>query len=239
MQTLHEILCRESRNKLQRAYLIYPMLILVFSIAVDYSRFLNFSLVPIICVLSLVIFSLYLPSRQLIIWTVIYMLAITVTLWIQRDRWATPYNNAEALVITRVIVASSAGTIACMYAMRRERDDVTYLSIIHLLEQFSIPATLSDSDGWLTHMNSEALKIFGENTTPDAPFYEYFSDTTNKGKSIQYYMNLASGATMEPQRIGLSLISKHHLVYSATMMRITLGARNLVLTLLDAPEKQP
>ncbi len=239
MQSFYKIQHREPSNKIltHRLKVIYPAIMLVLSIIIDYSRVLDFSVVPLICVLSLILFSLFLPSRQLIIWAFIYILVVTLALWIQRDKWATPNNNADALVATRVIVASGAGVIACLYAKLRERDDVTYLSVIQLLEQFSLPAIMSDSDGWLTHMNSEALIIFGEKTTPEAPFYEYFSDSSNKGKAIQNYMELASGMSQGPQRIDLSLMLEDDSLYSATMMRITIGTRNLVLTLFDLPVK--
>lgn len=176
MQTSYERLSKAARGqwRIPRLQMIYPVVILVLGIAIDCSRMLDFSVTPVVCILSLIVFSLFLPSRQLILWTVLYVLVIAGALWVQRDKWSTPDNNAEALVATRILVASGAGVLACLYAMRREQADATYVSIIQLIEQFSLPVVMSDSNGWLIHMNTEALKIFGKKKRRALPFMSTF-----------------------------------------------------------------
>jgi PAS domain-containing protein len=216
---------------------ICPLIILALGMVIDHSRIFNFSLVPAICVLSLILFSLFLSARQVIFWSIVYILTVAGVLWKQRDRWETSSNNAEALVATRTIVASGAGLLACLYAMRRERDDATYSDVLQLFEQLPIPTITSDSDGWVVRMNAEALKLFGEATTPKKPFYEYFWDQSDKGNSIKNYIELANGNTQGTLHIDLGLMSEHGSAYSAKMMRIAVGTRNLVLTILDTPSQ--
>lgn len=220
------------------AQALLPALLLAGAIAFDRTGWLNFSTVPVTCVFSLVLFSFLLPSRQLIGWTVVYSLAIAVMLWMRRGMWSGGAGNPEALVATRALVAAAAGVLACQLAKRREQDHLVVQEINRLLDQMAIPVITSDRDGWLVHLNPKASELLGGETSLGSPYFEHFSVISAKGKSIQNYVDLATGATSGPVAINLAVGPNRSLVLPAIMLRVDIGKRRQVMTLLYPPNPE-
>ncbi len=180
----------------------------------------------------MVLFSFLLPSRQLIGWTLVYLVAITVTLWVRRGAWTGNGGNAEALVATRALVAAGAGLLACLLAKRREQDGFIVREVHRVLDQMEIPVITSDQDGWLVHMNPQASKLLGGEEALGSPFFEHFSVIAAKSKAIQSYVDLATGATTGPVSVTLALGPDRAHIHSAIMLRVDIGERRHVMTLL-------
>ncbi len=211
---------------------LLPGVILIAAILFDHSRVLNFSIISVACVFSLVIFSFLLPSRLMIGWTVVYILAIAATLWLRRGLWNGSIGNAEALVATRALVAAAAGVLACMLAKRREQGHIVVREINRLLDQMEIPVITSDRDGWLLHMNPKASQLLGGKASLGSPFFDHFSMFSAKGKSIKSYVDLATGVTSGPVSISLALGPDRSHIHPAIMLRVSIGDRGQVMTLL-------
>jgi PAS domain-containing protein len=218
---------------------LLPGAVLVCAIAIDLTGRLGFSVVPVACVFALVGFSFILPSRKMIGWTVIYILTIAATLWMRRDNWSGASGNAEALVATRALVAAAAGLLAWLLAKRREQVSITAEAIHRLLDQMKIPIITSDPDGWLVYMNSEASKLLGGDAALQRPFFDHFSAATAKGPAIRNYMALATGASTGPLSMNLALSPDRSQIRTATMLRVDIGERRLVMTLLDTEHSTP
>lgn len=218
---------------------VLPALVLIAAISFDYTNWLNFSVVPLACVFSLVLFSFLLPSRQLIGWTLVYILAIAATLWVRRSIWSGGHGNAEALVATRALGAAAAGVLACLFAKRREQDHLAVNEINRLMDQMAIPVITSDQDGWLMHLNSKASELLGEDATKGSPFFEHFSVLSAKGKTIQSYVDLATGKTAGPVEIKLAVGPDRLEVHRAIMLRVDIGNSRQVMTLLYPQDPEP
>jgi PAS domain-containing protein len=223
---------RENGHPSPLAYKLLPPAVLLAALAVDRTGWLSFSLVPMMCVLALVVFSFFLTSRQVIGWTVIYILAIAATLWMRRGVWSGSSGNVDALVATRALVASAAGVLACLFAKSREHDLLGVRGIILILDQLEIPAIISDRDGWLVHVNPKAEELLGEKVSFGSPFFEHFSVVEAKGKSIRSYVELATGGTSGPVSIQLAMGPDRAQVHSAVMLRVDIGKHRQVLTLI-------
>jgi PAS domain-containing protein len=211
---------------------LLPAAVLVAAITFDRTGWLSFSLVPLTCVLALIIFAFLLPSRQLIGWTIIYILAIAATLWMKRGAWSGGSGNPEALVATRALMAAAAGVLACLLARRREQDVLISGEINRILDQMEIPVVTSDQDGWLVHINPQASRLLGSNKLIGSSFFQHFPVASEKGKLIKSYVDLATGVTAGPIAIQLASSGDNSLIYSAIMLRVDIGARRHVMTLL-------
>lgn len=230
---------RENGHPSPLSHKLLPPAVLLAALAIDRTGWLGFSLVPILCVLALVVFAFFLTSRQVIGWTVIYILAIAATLWMKRGVWSGSSGNVDALVATRAMVAAAAGVLACLFAKCREHDLLGVRGIILILDQLEIPAIISDRDGWLVHVNPKAGELLGEKVSFGSPFFEHFSVLEAKGKSIRSYVDLATGAATEPVPIHLAVGSDRTQVYSAVMLRVDIGKCRQVLTLIYPREAAP
>jgi hypothetical protein len=218
---------------------LLPGAILGCGFAIDQMGWFGVSIVPVTCVFALVVFSFILSSRQMIGWTVIYTLAIAATLWMRRDNWSGGSGNAEALVATRALVAAAAGILACLLAKRREQASITEKAIGRLLDQMKIPVVTSDQDGWLVSMNSEARKLLGGEKALQSPFFDHFSTSAAKGQAIRNYVDLATGASTGPLSMNLALSPDRSQIHAATMVRVDIGERRLVMTLLYPEHQDP
>lgn len=210
-----------------------PAIILLAALAFDHSAILNFSIIPAACVLSMVVFSFLLPSRVMIGWTAVYILAVSATLWMRREAWGGSMGNADALVVTRTFAVAAAGMLACLLAKHREQGDRVVHEINRLLDQMEIPVITSDRDGWLLHMNPKATKLLGGATASGSPFFEHFSLIAEKGKSIKSYVDLATGVKTGPVSTSLAVGPNRSQVISAVMLRVNIGDRGRIMTLLD------
>lgn len=211
---------------------LLPGAVLVVGFAIDLTGWLGISVVPVACVFALVVFSFILSSRQMIGWTVIYILTIAATLWMRRDNWSGSNGNAEALVATRALVAAAAGILACLLAKRREQVSITEKAIHRLLDQMKMPVITSDQDGWLVYMNPEASKLLGGEVALQSPFFDHFSASAAKGLAIRNYVDLATGASTGPLSMNLTISPDRSQIHAATMLRVDIGERRLVMTLL-------
>lgn len=216
-----------------------PAAVPVCAFAIDLTGWLDFSLIPVSCVFALVFFSFILSSRQMIGWTVIYILAITGTLWMRRGLWSGSDGNADALVATRALVAAAAGVLACLLAKRREQETITEKAIHRLLDQMEVPVVTSDQDGWLVHMNPQASQLLGGEVALQSPFFEHFSASAAKGVAIRNYVDLATGATTGPLSMNLALSPDRSRIHAATMLRVDIGERRQVMTLLYPVSIEP
>jgi len=217
---------------------LLPAVVLMAAIAFDHAGWLSFSLVPMVCVIALVAFAFLLSSQQLIGWTVIYILAIAATLWMRRGVWSGSSGNADALVATRALVAAAAGVLACLLAKSREQDRRGAREIQLILDQLEIPAITSDRDGWMVHMNPKAKELLGGGVSFGTPFFENFSIVAEKGKSILSYVDLATGVAKGPVAVHLTTGADRTRIHSAVMLRVDIGNRRRVLTLIYPGETQ-
>jgi hypothetical protein len=233
------LICRKKLGLRPLLMFLLPGVILIAAILFDRSRVLNFSIISVACVFSLVIFSFLLPSRLMIGWTIIYILAIAATLWMRRGLWTGSIGNADALVATRALVAAAAGVLACMLAKRREQGRVIIREINRLLDQMEIPVITSDRDGWLLHMNPKASQLLGGKASLGSPFFDHFSMFSTKGKSIKSYVDLATGVTEGPVSISLALGPDRSHIYPAIMLSVSIGDRGQVMTLLYPENSVP
>lgn len=222
-----------------RALAFAPALVLIASILFDRYGMLSFSIISVACVFSLVIFSFLLPSRVLVGWTIVYILAITATLWTRRYIWTGSSGNTDALVATRSLVAASAGMLACLLAKRREQNHLVVREINRLLDQMEIPMITSDGDGWIVHVNPKAHEQLGGEITQGSPFFEHFSVVTEKGRSIKSYVDLVTGAVSGPVTTSLAVGPYRSQVHPAVMLRVDIGERRQVMTLLYPPHPTP
>lgn len=211
---------------------LLPGVMLAGAITFDATHLLTFSILSVTCVFSLLIFSFFLPSRQMIGWTVLYLLSIVVTLWVKRNVWAGASGNVEALVATRTLVAAAAGVLACLLARHRERNDLIISEVQRLLNQLEIPVFTSNRDGWLIHMNPKASALLGGEAALGSPFFKHFSVIETKGRAIQDYVNLATGVCCGPNSIELALGPQREEMHSAVMLRVDIGHVRQILTLV-------
>lgn len=218
---------------------LLPGVVLFGGFAIDRMGWLGVSVVPVTCVFALVVFSFFLSSRQMIAWTVVYTLAIAATLWLRRDNWSGASGSADALVATRALVAAAAGILACLLAKRREQASITEKAIRRLLDQMKVPVITSDQDGWLVSMNPEASKLLGGEKAMKSPFFDHFSACTAKGLAIRNYVDLATGASTGPLSMNLALSPDRSQIHAATMLRVDIGERRLVMTLLYPEHLNP
>jgi PAS domain-containing protein len=218
---------------------LLPGVVLVGAFMIDRTGWLGVSVVPVACVFALVFFSFFLSSRQMIGWAVIYILAIAGTLWTKREMWSGSNGNAEALVATRALVAAAAGILACLLAKRREQVSVTEQAIHRLIDQMKVPVITSDQDGWLVHMNPQASKLLGGEVALQSPFFEHFSASAAKGLAIRNYVDLATGVTAGPLSMNLALSPDRSRIHAATMLRVDIGERRQVMTLLYPEQVNP
>jgi hypothetical protein len=220
---------------------LLPGAVLACGFAIDWMGWLGISVVPVGCVFAMVVFSFFLSSRQMIGWALIYILAISVTLWMRRGMWSGSDGNTEALVATRTMVAAAAGILACLLAKRREQVSVTEKAIHRLLDQMEVPVITSDQDGWLVHMNPQASKLLGGEVALQSPFFEHFSASAAKGVAIHNYVDLATGVAVGPLSMNLALSPDRSQIHAATLLRVDIGERRLVMTLLypQRPDAEP
>jgi hypothetical protein len=229
----------EKPKRFASAKKLAPGAVLVLAFLIDWTGWLGISVLPVACVFALVVFSFILRSRQMIGWTVIYILAIAATLWMRRENWSGASGNAEALVATRALVAAAAGILACLLAKRREQVSITEKAIHRLLDQMKIPVITSDQDGWLVYMNPEAARLLGGEVALQSPFFDHFSASAAKGMAIRNYVDLATGATAGPLSMNLALRPDRSRIHAATMLRVDIGERIQVMTLLDHQHPDP
>jgi hypothetical protein len=213
---------------------LLPGVALVFALLVDRTNLVGASIVPVICVLMMLCFAFFLSYRQTIVWTVIYVLAIIVTLWMKREMWGEGTGNIEALAITRSLVATIAGVLACLVAKLRERGDDTQKAIYRLLGLVKIPVLASNQDGCLLYMNPEAERLFGGRLSLQTPFFEFFTGNSGKGAAIRNYVDLASGISDGPISIELAISPDPSQIHSAIMLRLHVGDHRQVITLLTS-----
>lgn len=230
--------CSTHKDRKESPHLIMmkkllPGVVLIFALAVDQTSVLGVSLIPLACVISMVYFAFVLPSREMIGWTIIYMIVIVTTLWLKRDMWGGGSGDVEALVATRALVAASAGVLACLFARRRERETDTQKAIYLLLDQMNIPVITSNQDGWLLHVNPEARKLLGDKLTLHTPFFELFAASSAKGVAIRNYVDLATGVADGPVPMDLALSPDRSQVHSAIMLRVDVGDYQQVMTTLS------
>lgn len=228
----------ESRRSILMKRLL-PGAVLVCGFVIDRTGWLGVSVVPVACVFAMIIFSFILSSREMIGWAVIYVLAIAGTLWTKREMWSGGNGNAEALVATRALVAAAAGILACLLAKRREQAFVTEKAIHRLLDQMKIPVITSDQDGWLVYMNPKASELLGGDIALQSPFFDHFSASAAKGLAIRNYVDLATGATSGPLSMNLALSPDRSQIHAATMLRVDIGERRQVMTLLYPEQSNP
>lgn len=209
-----------------------PAIVLAGSIWFDSTGWLTVSTISVACVFSLVAFSFLLPSRHLIFWTLVYIIAITISLWVRRSTWAGSGGNADALVATRALVASGAGILACLLAKQREHEGLLVNEVHRVLDQMEVPVITSDQDGWIVHMNPRASEILGGQAALGSPFFDHFSVATAKSKAIRSYVDLATGSTSGPVSITLGVGPERSQLQSAIMLRVEIGERGQIMTLL-------
>lgn len=209
-----------------------PAVVLVAAIGIDRAGLLSFSIVPLACVTSLVAFAFILSSRELIGWTVVYILTIAVTLWMRRGMWTGAAGNPEALVATRALVAAAAGVLACLFAKRREQYFLANNEIIRVLDQLEISVITSDCDGWLVHVNPHAEKLLGVGNSIGTPFFQHFQIQSDKGKSIRTYVDLATGTGPGSITVNLGFGPDKTQIIQGVMLRVDIGGQRRVLTLI-------
>ncbi|MES2438926.1 MAG: hypothetical protein V4584_07660 [Verrucomicrobiota bacterium] len=216
-----------------------PMLVLIAGISFDQTHWLNFSLSPVACVFALVLLPFTLTFREMVVWTVIYTLVIAISLWLRRWMWMGSSGNPEALVATRTLMVAAAGMLACLLARHREQNALIVRGIHKLLDEMQMPLVTSDCDGWLIHMNPQAVELLGDDALLGSPFFDHFSLSSSKGKSIQAYVDLATGTTSGPIPVTLSGRPDRSKTHPAIMMCVDIGERRQVLTLLYPTPQEP
>lgn len=214
-----------------------PGILLILAIALDLSSAITVTMISLICVVSLAVSAFFLPSRQIVGWTVVYALGIAGTLWMRRGDWAPISVNTEILITTRSLVVVSAGVLAYCLARAREKDKRMIRKIQMVFDLMDIPVINSNGDGWVVYLNGPARDLLSaQKGRLQTPFFQHFSAVMDKGKSIQKYFDLAGGKITGPISIPLALEADKSNVRWAVMIRARIGGNRNVLTLLY-PEK--
>jgi PAS domain-containing protein len=212
---------------------ILPAVTLVVAATFELTQVLNFSVAPMLCALSLVAFAFFLTPRQLAGWSAVYVLATAGTLWLRSGLWGGSGGNVQAMVATRTLAAAATAVLACLLAKSRQQDLLSRKEIYRLLDQMEIPVITSDSDGWLVHLNPKAAELLGGEAALGRPFFDYFSVVADKGKSIQSYVDLATGTATGPISISLAVGKDRAQAVPATMVRVDIGRRRHVMSLMQ------
>ena len=96
-----------------------------------------------------------------------------------------------------------------------------------------VPVFASNQDGWLIHLNTEAKTLLGSSLAIQTPFFELFAASSAKGVAIRTYVDLATGVIDGPVTIDLALSPDRSQVHQAIMLRLDLGDRMQVITILS------
>lgn len=223
----------QNNQKETAAWRILPLGILAAILSTEWWLEVGFSLVPLSCVISLFVFASFMNFSRIVKWAVIYMATTIIVLWSHYGRWADAKGNAQGMLFTRSLGTLAVGSMACALAKLRTREKIYRQDLRMLLQQISVPAIMSDANGWILQMNEAARASLGIEGVAGKPFFNYFKAVSEKGKTIQLYLDLVSGELAGPLTIELCSEKDRSRVFSAMMMKFQYGNAAHVLTLIS------
>ena len=109
------------------------------------------------------------------------------------------------------------------------------------LAESDTPAIISDDNGWVLEANEAALAIFNDRDLREKPWFSHFRAISGRGRSIQRYLELVSGAVSGPIPLDLVADGARHpqVVHPATLNRRTLAGENMILTMIHSAVGEP
>lgn len=209
-----------------------PALWLLFVLWADRRIFSGFSVVPMISILSLFVFAILIERRWMVFWTTTYVGCVVLSLWMGLGRWTNANGNAVAMLTTRTVSSITAGTMACMLSRLKKNQDVSRREMSRFINHLSIPTITSDENGWILGINNAALALFNDSDILGKPYFSFFHSVTEKGRSIQRYLDLISGTTPGPISIDLLDDKNRKRVFPSTLSRLTIDGKDIIITMI-------
>ncbi|MBK1882487.1 hypothetical protein JIN85_08675 [Luteolibacter pohnpeiensis] len=183
-------------------------------------------------ILTLFIFAILVDRRWMVFWTTIYIGCVIASLWLGMGRWTNAQGNAVAMLATRTVSSITAGTMACMLSRFKKNQDITRRETSRFINHLSIPTITSDENGWILGINNAALALFDDADILGKPYFSFFHSASEKGRSIQRYLDLVSGATPGPISIDLVDDKNRKHVFPSTLSRLTIDGKDIIITMI-------
>jgi hypothetical protein len=211
---------------------ILPGAILLSALTVDYFGLLGFNITPMTCVISIFIFARFIGYRKTLFWAPIYIFCSIIVLWGSQARWQAGRGNVHAMLTSRTVTATIACSMACILAGLRERQANSVKQIESVLDRLSIATITSDQDGWITHLNTSAMPFLDNGIALGEPYFAYFRDISQKGKSIQRYLDLVTGKIQGPVAMDLTFSSQKDRIFPALLIPLAVNNKRFILTVI-------
>lgn len=203
-------------------------------IIVDHFFLPGVIITPVCNFLAMGILALYLHPRVMVFWAVCFTCS---TLFMLNKPDFSQHGPPNRMLATqsRSIGSLAGAAVAVLLCANRWKATKSHAQLAALVRRLPVPFVLSDKNGTLLYISEEAGRVM--NIAPgDAAGQSYFSllfNLSEKGASIQRYVNLLDSDENKESSIELKLLGCPEKAWRGTLMPVDLQAGRCLITVIE------
>lgn len=196
------------------------------------------SITPVACTITICWIALSYRPKMVAFWAVVFVCIICVVL-AHDAKYHTALESPGWTVFLRTIGSAVSGTMALAISIYRLNLNRSYHQVLRVLEKMPVPIIVSDESGTINYINDEAADLLGVpvDEAPGHSYFSFLSTQTEKGKSIQRYLQIFDSTEDEAIRLRIHLRRYPNKLMSGMLMGFGRGNdRRLVTVIREGPE---
>jgi hypothetical protein len=213
---------------------VIPACVLLGIILMDHYFFRGATVTPVCNFLAMGVLALYLHPRLMVFWAICFACSSIFMLNKPDFSQGGPFNGMLTAE-SRSLGAIAGATVAVLLCANRWKAAKSHAQLAALVKQLPVPFVLSDKNGTLLFISEEAGRLM--NVAPaEAAGQSYFAHLFNlseKGASIQRYVNLLDAEESKESSIELRLRSRPEKSCRGTLMPVDLQAGRCLITVIE------
>lgn len=210
-----------------------PACVLLGIVIADHYFLPGATITPVCNFLAMGILALYLHPRLMVFWACCFIFSSLFML--NRPGFSQLGPPDRVLTAgTRSIGSIAGGVIAVLLCGNRWKASKSHVQLATLVRRLPVPFVLSDKNGTLLYISEEAGRLM--NIAPgEAAGQSYFAllfNLSEKGASIQRYVNLLDSEENKESSIDLRLLSCPDKSWRGTLMPVDMQAGRCLITVI-------
>jgi PAS domain-containing protein len=211
-----------------------PACVLFGIIVADHYFLRGATITPTCNFLAMGIFALYLHPRLMVFWACCF--ACSSLFMLNRPAFSQPGPFDKVLTTDSRSIGTVVGAVvAVLLCTNRWKASKSNAQLVTLVKRLPVPFVLSDKNGTLLYISDEAGHLM--NVPPkEAAGQSYFAllfNLSEKGASIQRYVNLLDSAENKESIIELRLLSCPEKSWRGILMPVDLEVGRCLITVIE------
>jgi PAS domain-containing protein len=224
------------QQKLLFSHWILPAVALAAMMLFDYYFLNGATVTPVCSFLILALLAFILPPVPMIFWACAYACgAMYIVFHPEIFRPGAPdYALMHIIHAIGLVIGSSFSVLLCFHHLKGIRKS-EQLNL--LVREIPIPFVLSDCNGEIVFMNTQAAQLLGvgDKKTEGDSYFTLLTDTSQKGNAIQKYLELFDAATFREMVIELKPKNNPGAVLRGTLMQADGDNDRYLITIISEP----